>query len=396
MLGNALVGQSGGPTSVINSSLAGVIRAAQKSSRIQRVFGMHFAIEGVLNDDLIDLTELPRTTLRQLRRTPSSALGSSRLKLQAEHLDAVVDRLKQHDIRYYFMIGGNDTMDTIHRVVEHARQSGWEMRGVGIPKTVDNDLFGTDHTPGYASAARFVAQSVQQSGILARDMQKVDQFAVFQTVGRSAGWLPAAAALARREENDPPHILLLPERPFDREAFLKRVEEVHKQVGYVSIVCGEGITNADGSPVSASTTKDKFENVEFGAMGGASVGMVLHRIICDHFGWRGEFQVTESLQMCAADRAVRLDRREAFACGRRAVSLALKGKDGVMVTLERRQKKNGGYRTGFGTAPLGEVANHERPLPESYIAENGMDITPAFLRYAQPLVGKLPEYVRLY
>ena len=391
---NALVGQSGGPTSVINASLSGVIDGCLKADKkIGKVFGMRFGIEGVLNGDLIDLGAESKEVLAGLRHTPSSALGSSRLKLKEEHFPPILAQLKNLNIRYYFMIGGNDTMDTIHRVVAYANANGWEMTGVGVPKTVDNDLFGTDHTPGYPSAARYVALSVQQAGILARDMQRVDQFVIFQTVGRSAGWLPAAAALARSKKGDAPHILLMPERAFDREKFLARVEEVQKQFGFVSIVCGEGIRNADGSPVSASKTRDKFNNVEFGAMGGASVGMVLHRIIADTFGWRGEFQVTESLPMCASDRTVKLDVAEAYSCGRQAVKLATKGHGGVMVTMVRQ--KGSEYGVDFDTIPLSEVANHERPMPDEYIDETGMDITKAFLKYAQPLVGELPEFVSL-
>ena len=212
--GNALVGQSGGPTSVINASLAGVVTAALKSSRIASVYGMRFGIEGVLENNLLDFSTVSAKTIKGLKQTPSSALGSSRLKLQDEHFAPILKRLKQKDIRYFFMIGGNDTMDTIHRVVKYANEHGWEMTGVGIPKTVDNDLFGTDHTPGFPSAARFVALSVLQGGLLARDMQRVDQFTIFQTVGRSAGWLPAASACARTKAGDPPHIILLPERPF--------------------------------------------------------------------------------------------------------------------------------------------------------------------------------------
>lgn len=392
-LGNALVGQSGGPTSVINASLAGVVDAARASKKIGRVLGMRFGIEGVLEDQLLDLGRENSETLKTLRRTPSSALGSSRLKLAQEHFEPILQRLKRHNIRFLFMIGGNDTMDTIHRVVEHAAGHGWEMTGVGVPKTVDNDLFGVDHTPGYPSAARYVAVSVLQAGILARDMQRVDQFTIFQTVGRSAGWLPAAAACARSRSFTAPHIILLPERPFVRDRFLEAVTAAHRQHGFVSIVCGEGITNPDGSPVSASTTTDNFENVEFGAMGGASAAMILHRIISDEFGWRGEFQVTESLQMCAADRAVKLDFDEAHRCGSQAVKLALQGRGGVMVTLQRARGKT--YKAEYGTMPLAEVANKERPLPDEYIAEGGMDVTPAFLRYARPLIGEMPEYVNL-
>jgi ATP-dependent phosphofructokinase / diphosphate-dependent phosphofructokinase len=393
--GNALVGQSGGPTSVINSTLAGVIEGARRSKSISRLFGMRFGIEGVLGNHLLDLNGYDRAATRKLQLTPSSGLGSSRLKLQEQHFGPILKLLKKYNIRYFFMIGGNDTMDTIHRVVEFANDSGYEMLGVGASKTVDNDLFGTDHTPGYPSAARYVALSVQQSGRLARDMQRVDQFVVFQTVGRSAGWLPAAAACAKKTAADPPHIILMPEVAFDRARFLAAVETAQKRFGFVSIVCGEGITNADGTPVSDSETKDRFGNVEFGAMGGTSAAMMLHRMISNEFGWRGEFQVTESLQMCAADRAVKIDIDEAFGCGKEAVRLAEHGSSGVMVTIDRTSKRGEPYSSSFGTIPLGEVANAERPLPPNFISKDGMSVTKAFLDYANPLVGELPEFFDL-
>jgi ATP-dependent phosphofructokinase / diphosphate-dependent phosphofructokinase len=392
---NALVGQSGGPTAVINASLLGVVETAVASRQIGRVLGMQFGIEGVLDDFLLDLGEESKETLKRLGTTPSSALGSTRLKLKDEHFEPILRQLRRYDVRYFFMIGGNDTMDTIHRVTEYAKRHGHEMVGVGISKTVDNDLFGTDHTPGYPSAARYVALSVQQAGVLARDMQRVDQFVIFQTVGRSAGWLPAAAALAKREPADAPHIILFPERPFERDKFLAAVAEAQREHGYVSIVCGEGITSPDGTPVSASTTKDKFDNVEFGAMGGTSAAMILHRILSNEFGWRGEFQVTESLQMCAADRAVKLDLDEARGCGKHAVQLAERGVGDVMVTIERESKPGEPYKSGFGTAPLADVANHERPMPDKYIRKDGLFVTKAFLDYARPLVGDLPEFARL-
>jgi 6-phosphofructokinase 1 len=393
-VGNVLVGQSGGPTSVINASLAGVVDTALKAKGVGRVFGMRFGIEGVLNDHLVDLGAEAAAVRRGLRHTPGSALGSSRLKLKEEHFPAILKQLQRYNIRYYFMCGGNDTMDTIHRVVEYANAQGHAMVGVGVPKTVDNDLYGTDHTPGYPSAARYVALSVQQAGVLARDMQKVDQFVIYQSIGRSAGWLPAAAAAARGATSAP-HVLLLPERKFDRDQFLQAVATAHQKHGFVSIVCGEGITNADGSPVSASTTKDKFGNVEFGAMGGTSVAVTLHQIISREFGWRGEFQVTESLPMSAADRGVKLDVQEAYACGKQAVKLALKGQGGVMVTMQRANKASEPYRIEFGTIPLKEVANHERPMPDHFLTADGFDVTKAFLNYIQPLIGELPEYVSL-
>lgn len=394
MAGNVLVGQSGGPTSVINASLAGIVDTSLRTRKIGKVLGLRFGIEGLLQDHLIDLNKESAKTIKGLRMTPGSALGSSRLKLQTDHFPIILNQLKKYDIRYFFLCGGNDTMDTIHRVTAYANSHGHELIGVGVPKTVDNDLYGTDHTPGYPSAARYMALSVLQAGILARDMQRVDQFVIFQSIGRSAGWLPAATATAR-SATGAPHILLLPERPFERSKFLAAVKQAHQEHGFVSIVCGEGITNADGSPVSASETKDKFGNVEFGAMGGTSVAVVLHRIISQEFGWRGEFQVTESLPMCAADRGVKLDFLEAFQCGRQAVRLALKGHGGVMVTMHRLNKGKQAYKIGFGTIPLEEVANHERPMPDEFLADNGLDITPAFLNYVRPLIGELPAYVSL-
>ena len=393
--GNVLIGQSGGPTSVINSSLAGVIDGALRTKGIGRVFGMRYGIEGVLNDFLVDLGAESPEVLKGLRSTPGSALGSSRLKLKDEHFPAILKQLKKYDIRYYFMIGGNDTMDTIHRVTKYANENGHEMIGVGVPKTVDNDLFGTDHTPGYPSAARYMALSVLQAGILSRDMQKVDQFVIFQSVGRSAGWLPAATVLGRTSELSAPHILLLPERHFNRDSFLQAVAAAHKKHGFVSIVCGEGITNADGTPVSVSQTKDKFGNVEFGAMGGTSAAMMLHRMIAGEFGWRGEFQVTESLPMCAADRGTKLDFDEAFACGKQAVKLAARGEGGVMVTMQRTNKAGAPYTIDFGTISLSEVANHERPMPDNFITKDGYGVTKAFIDYATPLVGPLPSYSSL-
>ena len=392
---NAIVGQSGGPTSVINASLAGVVDSARKSNAIARVFGMRFGIEGVLENHLLDLSAESSGTLKALRMTPSSALGSSRLKLKDELLAPILSTLRRFNVRYLFMIGGNDTMDTIHRVTEYAKRQGYDMVGIGVSKTVDNDLFGTDHTPGYPSAARYVALSVLQSGRLARDMQRVDQYVIFQTVGRSAGWLPAAAACAKRKQADPPHIILMPERPFSRNKFLHAAAAAQRKYGFVSIVCGEGVSYRDGTPVSAATTRDKFGNTEFGAMGGTSAAMMLHKMIGDRFGWRGEFQVTESLMMCADDRAVKLDINEAYGCGRKAVQLAQHGRGDVMVCIKRLSRSGEPYRSGYDTIPLQDVANKERPMPDRYISKDGLFVTKAFLEYVRPLVGELPGYADL-
>ena len=391
--GNAIIGQSGGPTSVINASLCGILQACLDQKAVRKTLGMRGGIEGLIADDVVDLGREDPAVIQSLRATPSSALGSCRHKLQDDDFPRILRRLRQHDVRYLFLIGGNDTMDTIHRVEAHCRASGYELIGVGVPKTVDNDLWGTDHTPGFGSAARYVALSVQQAGILARDMKRVDQYVIFQTVGRSAGWLPAAAALARRDEDDAPHLILLPERPFDQRRFLADVQRCYDRYGWCSVVCGEGIRHADGTPVSASSVTDKFANVEFGAMGGTSAAMVLHRMIHAAYGWRGEFQVCESLAMCAADRAAPGDAEEAYACGRRAVELAAAGASGVMVSIQR--SGNDPYRWSLGTAPLAEVALGAKPLPDAYITAEGNFVTPACLEYLKPLIGPLPEYARL-
>jgi len=391
--GNAIIGQSGGPTSVINASLAGIIDAAKDFESIDKVLGMRFGIEGFMAGNMVDLGQQSPKTIKGLRRTPSSALGSCRYKLKDADLPKVLDILKRANIRYFFLIGGNDTMDTIHRVESYAKKENYELIGVGVPKTVDNDLFGTDHTPGFPSAARYIALSVMQAGILARDMQKVDQFVIFQAIGRNAGWLTAAGAAGKKTDADAPHILCLPERHFDRDKFLGKVKQCYDEFGWVSIVCGEGITFADGSPVSASRITDKFNNVEFGAMGGTSAAMALHRMISDEFGFRGEFQITESLPMSAADRTVQLDIDEAYVCGQAAVGLAKKGITGMMVTLERQADKK--YKCETGTIPLMDAAGKAKPMPDEYINEEGNFITDAFLDYVRPLVGRLPIYAKL-
>jgi 6-phosphofructokinase 1 len=232
-----------------------------------------------------------------------------------------------------------------------------------------------------------------QSGILARDMQKVDQFVIYQSIGRNAGWLTAASAAGKKTDADPPHIMCLPEKPFEKDKFLQDVKSCYDRFGWVSIACGEGITYADGRPVSASKAKDKFNNVEFGAMGGTSVAVNLHRMISDEFGFRGEFQITESLPMCAADRAVQLDIDEAYMCGQAAVNLVKAGRGGVMVTLEREPTSI--YKCNTGTVPLQEVAIKAKPMPDEYINAEGNFVTDAFIDYLRPLVGELPQYTTL-
>ena len=391
--GNLIVGQSGGPTSVINNSLCGIIREAKKSREIEGIYGMHFGIEGFMQENVIDLQYEDEETIERLRDTPSSALGSSRYKLKDDDLPRILKFLKKYNIRYFLMIGGNDTMDTIRRVEDYCVKKRYEIACVGIPKTVDNDLFGTDHAPGFPTAARFTALSVKQGGILARDMQKVDHFVIYQSIGRDAGWLAASAAVAKEKESDAPHIILLPERPLNKEKFIEEVKKCYDKYGFVFVVCGEGITWADGTPVSGSVIRDKFGNIEFGAMGGTSAAMILHRIITTEFGWRGEFQITESLPMCCADRMAKVDRDEAYLVGVESVKLAVEGKSGVMVTLER--KRDYPYMCQTGTVPLKDAAEKRKPMPDNYISRDGFFVTGEFMDYIRPLVGEMPRYAEL-
>jgi len=393
MKGNAIIGQSGGPTAVINASLAGVIEKTRKSKKIENIFGMKFGIEGFMQEKIIDLGNQTDKIISGLRITPSSALGSSRHKLQQQDFPKIMEVFKKYNIRYFFMIGGNETMDNINRINAYCNGNGYEIIGTGIPKTVDNDLYGTDHTPGYASAARTNILNVMQAGIFARDMQKADKFVIYQTIGRDAGWLAAATALAKRKENDAPHLIYTPEFDFNKDEFLKDAGLCIDKYGWVSVVCGEGLKFKDGTPVSASKTQDKFSNVEFGAMGGSSVGMNLHKILVDEYGYRGKFQITESLIMSAVDRTVNLDRREAFICGIEAVKLAEKGQSGYMIAIER--KSNNPYKIKYSTVLLSDVAIKAKPMPREYFNKKGNFVNEKFIEYIKPLIGKLPEFVEL-
>ena len=393
MKGNVLIGQSGGPTSVINSSLAGVIESVRPTGLAEEIYGMQYGIEGFMQEWIYDLGNQPLSVIKGLRHTPSSALGSSRHKVQEKDLPLILKVLKKYNIRYFFLIGGNDTMDTINRVEEYCNREKYELTGIGIPKTVDNDLFGTDHTPGFASAARSNILNVMQGGVLARDMQKVDKFVIYQTIGRDAGWLAAATALAQKEKGDAPHLIYTPEFHFSREKFLNDVDRCIKDNGWVSIVCGEGLKFADGNPVSSSTTKDKFNNTEFGAMGGSSVGLSLHRMITDEFGYRGEFQITESLIMSDFIRASTVDLDEAFQCGIEAAKLAKNGESGFMVSIERLSDYP--YKIAFGKVPLKEVAVAAKPMPPEFFNDEGNHVSPLFIDYMKPLAGELPEFVKL-
>ena len=395
MKGNAIIGQSGGPTStsVINSSLCALIQRGLKSKKIDKVLGMRYGIQGLIQDEIFDLGKETPQAIEGLRQTPSSALGSCRYTIKNKDFSLITKQLKKYNIRYLFLIGGNGSMDTLWRIGKYCQENNYKLNIIGIPKTVDNDLCGTDHAPGFASAARYVCLSVQQAGRLARDMQQVDKYVILQTVGRDTGWLAASAALAKKRESDAPHLIYMPERPLSRERFILDVRECIRKNGWVFIICGEGIRWEDGTLVADIQVPDDSRNIEFGAMGGGSAALNLHKIINLETKYRGEFQITESLSMCAIDRASKVDLQEAYDCGVKAIQLAEEGISDVMVSINRISSSP--YQVELKTVSLEEVALSTKIMDNKYINNQGNFITDEYIKYIKPLIGELPNYSKL-
>ncbi len=393
MKGNAIIGQFGGPTSVINSSLCGLIQEGLKSNKINRILGMRYGIIGFINDEIVDLEKEDPQVIEGLCKTPSSALGSCRYILKQEDFSRIMGQLKKYNIHYFFLIGGNGSMEIIRQIEEYCKKNDYKLSGIGIPKTVDNDLCETDHSPGFASAARYVCLSVQQAGRLARDMQSVDKYVILQTVGRNTGWLAASTALAKKKAADAPHLIYIPERPLSKKKFISDVKECIKKNGWVSIICGEGILWEDNSFVASLQLQDNFSDMEFGAMGGGSAALNLHKLIHQETNYRGEFQITESLSMCAIDRASKVDLQEAYNCGVKAIKLAEEGVSGVMVSIHRVSSSP--YKIKLSTVSLDKVAVKIKPMDDKYINAQGNFVTDEYIKYIKPLVGKLPDYSEL-
>jgi len=390
--GNAIFAQSGGPTAVINSSICGAIQEAQKHSEISVMYGSIHGILGVLNENMIDLNRESPRTIELLRQTPSSSLGSSRHKLKEEDYDRILKVLTAHDIRYFFIAGGNDSMDTANRVFKMAGEKGYELFVMGLPKTVDNDLPMTDHCPGYGSVARWLALSVRDAGLDTEAIYTSDTIKIVETMGRNAGWITAATVLARQREDDAPHIILLPEIPFNRERFLSDVERVYRKLGYALITCCEGLRDENGEYLTASKRAldtDKFGHKQLGGVGELLCGM-----IADGLKIKARADKPGTIQRVSALLASRVDAAEAYATGAQAVRHAVEGKSGYMVTLKREPDREYACRTGI--VSLAEVANREKKIPRDFINAEGNGVSPAFLDYVTPLIGDpLPEYARL-
>jgi len=390
--GNALVGQSGGPTAVINASLAGVIEEAKRHPEIGDIYGAVNGVEGLLREEMVDLRAQSDEALRLLPHTPSAALRSCRKKLSDADYQQLLAIFQAHNIRYFFYIGGNDSADTSHRAGVLAKGAGWEMRVVGVPKTVDNDLAYTDHCPGYGSAARFNALATRDAGLDSQAMHSVDVVKIIETMGRNAGWITAATALARERPDDPPHLIYLPERPFDPDRFLADVKrQVDEGQGCVVAVC-EGLRDAEGNILVAfkhAVGTDSFGHRQLGG-----VGDYLVDLIAKGLNVKARFDKAGTIQRSFGLAQSEVDVAEAKLVGAAAVRQACQGVSDQMVTLVRVSNKP--YRCETGLAPLEAVANAEHPVPDEFINEAGNDVTAAFVEYARPLIGApLPPYARL-
>ena len=388
--GNLVVSQSGGPTAVINCSLAGVVQEALQQEAIGGVFGALYGIEGVLEENLIDLGKESAETLDLLRTTPGSALGMSRRKLTEEDYGQILDVFKAHNVRYFFYIGGNDSMDTSNKVSKMAIAKGYELYVVGVPKTVDNDLVITDHCPGYASAARFVANTVRDTGFDTESGYLSTPVKIVEMMGRHAGWVTAAAVLGKEKEIDPPHLVYIPERATSLEGILSDIKDAHKAYGGVVVAISEGVHGPDGKPLmTAVQSTDAFGHVQ---LGGVSVWLA--QKVKDELGLKCRFEKPDTMQRSSILMASSVDQEEAYRVGRDAVRFAMQGYTDCMVALQRDPGPK--YHCSTIRVPLSEIANREKLIPDEMIGADGHSITSAFVDYALPLVGgKLMPYARL-
>jgi ATP-dependent phosphofructokinase / diphosphate-dependent phosphofructokinase len=388
--GNLIIGQSGGATAVINASLVGIVEAAFTDQRIGAIYGMLHGIEGLLKEEVIDLRQQPVKIWQDLLHTPSAALGSCRYKLHDHDLEHTINILKRYDIQYMLYIGGNDSADTAHRLAKATQEIGYDLSILSIPKTIDNDLPFTDHCPGYGSAARFIAQATQDSALNTISIPWHYPVKIIETMGRDAGWLTASSALGKRDENDPPHILLTPEQPFIADRFLAQAEEIYKKLGYVIIVAAETIRDNKGQTLgSGQIDVDAFEHP---LLSGAAQYLV--DLVKRELKLRARFDKPGDLQRMSSAHVSITDRDEAYLVGKIGLHALLNGKSDKMVTLIRQDEPT--YHCVTGLAELDKVANVQHLLPETYLNENRTMVTPAFYDYALPLIGSpLIPYTRL-
>ncbi len=392
MKGNCIVAQSGGPTAVINSSACGVIQEAMKHPEIEGVYAAYNGILGVLNEEIFDLRKEEPETIEGLRTSPAAALGSCRYKVRKEEdFEKILEVFQKYNIRYFFYIGGNDSMDTADKVNKLAKSKGYEFRAVGVPKTIDNDLAFTDHTPGYGSVIKYLGTMVMEAGRDTEALYTTDTVNVIEAMGRNAGWIAAGTALAKRDEEDAPHIILLPEVPFDKEAFKERVKYYLDKIGRAVIVVSEGTKNPDGSYIAEQ--KGEFAKDAFGhtQLGGAA--NYIKELIEQEVKVKARFAIPSTIQRNGIHFASKTDSDEAYMVGQRAVQHAIEGVTGKMVTLER--VSNDPYKCETGLVELSKVANGEKYFPKEWISEDGFFVTNEFIKYAKPLIqGEVKPVIR--
>ncbi len=403
MAKNVFYAQSGGVTAVINATACGVIETARKSRRIGKVLAGKNGIIGALKEELIDTSSESRKAIDGLRYTPSGAFGSCRYKLQsieenkAEYL-RLIDVFQAHDIGYFFYNGGGDSQDTANKVSQLSTELGHPITCIGIPKTVDNDLPITDTCPGFGSVAKYVAVSTMEAGLdVAAMAESSTKVFVLEVMGRHAGWIAAAAGLAKDAAGSPPHIILFPEIAFDRRHFLGKVKQIIGRYGFCVVVASEGAHYADGTFVADAGAKDAFGHTQLGGVAPTLVDMIKAA-----HGYKCHWSVADYLQRAARHIASKTDVDQAYAVGSAAVKLALEGKNAVMPVIRRKSSKP--YRWDIAEAPLSSVANVEKMMPRSFITRDGYGITAAAREYLSPLIngedyppykGGLPKYVRL-
>jgi ATP-dependent phosphofructokinase / diphosphate-dependent phosphofructokinase len=401
---NAFYAQSGGVTAVINASACGLIETARRHpDKIGRVYAGRHGIIGALTEDMIDTGKESRATIAALRHTPGGAFGSARYKLAGidknrAQYERLIEVFRAHDIGYFFYNGGNDSMDTAQKVSEIAVQMDYPIVCVGIPKTVDNDLPITDCCPGFGSAAKYIAVSTREAALDVASMARTStKVFVLEVMGRHAGWIAAAGGLAADKPGDAPHIILFPEITFDREAFLGKVKATVETRGYCVVVVSEGVKDPEGKFLAEAGTKDAFGHAQLGG-----VGPVVAQMTQQAFGYKFHWAVADYLQRSASHIASKVDVDQAYAVGKAAVELALKGKNAVMPIIVRKSSKP--YRWSIGEAPLAAVANQEKKVPRNFITADGFGITARCRQYLQPLIGGegyppyrdgLPQYAKL-
>ncbi len=384
--GALIFGQSGGPTSVINASAYGVFSEAFKHENITAVYGACYGIAGVLEEQFIDMAKVDKEEFELLKNTPSSALGSIRYKLKNAEDDEtdylrILEVFKKYNVRYFFYNGGNDSMDTCNKISKYLEKKGYECRVVGIPKTIDNDLSGTDHCPGYGSAAKYIATTCMEVSLDSR-VYKSGQIVVVEIMGRHAGWLTAASAVASFKGMGP-DLIYVPERDFDLDDFCNRVEKIWNERHNVFVAVSEGIHDKDGKLIVEhfnSVSRDSFNHVQLGGVGAMLTGEIKRRMP----GVKVRAIELSLMQRCAAHLASGTDITEAVEAGRQGVLAALGGETDIMIGFRRAEGKE--YKCEYVRVPLSQAANTETKLPDKYITADGTNIEPCFMDYVMPLI----------